>query len=76
MSRKTRLSVKEHQKFKVLLDAIEDNSEGDAPKAEKQEEIKEAGCINEVEILYFIDLGLGRGIDASNPTPWQKKRPQ
>ena len=35
MSRKTRLSVKEHQKLKVLLDAIEDNSEGDASKAEK-----------------------------------------
>lgn len=74
-SRKTRLSVKEHQKLKVLLDAIEDSGEGDIPKAEKQEQllIGEAGCINEAEIQQLIDLGLGRGIDASNPTPWQNK---
>ena len=73
MSRKHRLSIKEQQKLKVLLEAIEDNSEGDASKAEKHEEIEEAGCINEGEIQRFIDLGLGRGIDASNPTPWQNK---
>ena len=75
MSRKSRLTIKEQQKLKVLLDAIEDNSEGDVSiaKAEKNEELEEAGCINEGEIQRFIDLGLGRGIDASNPTPWQNK---
>lgn len=78
MSRNTRLSVREQQKLKVLLDAIEDGSEEDAAnlKAEKQEETGgdlEGGCINEGEIQRFIDLGLGRGIDASNPTPWQNK---
>ena len=57
----------------MLLDAIEDDGERDASKAEMQEEKEEAGCINEGEIQRFIDLGLGRGIDASNPTPWQNK---
>ena len=78
MSKKARLSVKEHQKLKVLLDAIEDDSEGAdsaSNKAEKQAEMGEtaAGCISEGEIQQFTDLGLGRGIDASNPTPWQNK---
>ena len=59
----------------MLLDAIEDNSEGDVSiaEAERNEELEEAGCINEGEIQQFIDLGLGRGINASNPTPWQNK---
>ena len=27
------------------------------------------------EIDSFQDLGLGRGVDATNPTPWLNKRP-
>ena len=74
MSRKPRLTVKEYQKLKVLLDAIEDKGETDVPKAEKyDEDVDESGCINEGEIQRLVDLGLGRGIDASNPTPWQNK---
>jgi hypothetical protein len=78
MSKKARLSVKEHQKLKVLLDAIEDDTEGadsTSNKVDSQAETGEltAGCINEGEIQRFTDLGLGRGIDASNPTPWQNK---
>ena len=78
MSRKSHLTLKEEQKLKVLLEAIEDNNGGTKKDSEKQEQellqvAESAGCIDEGEIQRFIDLGLGRGIDASNPTPWQNK---
>ena len=74
--RRSRLTVKEQQKLRVLLDAIEDTSNGGVtiPAAEKQEEsIVASGCIEEGEIQRFVDLGLGRGVDVSNPTPWRNK---
>ncbi len=35
---------------------------------------KEYAVIKEDEILQFQDLGLGRGVDATNPSPWKNKK--
>ena len=74
MAKKSFLSFKEQQKLRVLLEAVEDSNEQDTDMAGRQVATKESNyCIEEAEIQRFIDLGLGRGIDASNPTPWQNK---
>lgn len=74
MEKKSSLSIKEQQKLRVLLEAVEDSNKQDTDMAGRQEATKESSCcIEEGEIQRFIDLGLGRGIDASNPTPWQNK---
>ncbi len=35
---------------------------------------KEYAVIREDEIFHFQDLGLGRGVDATNPSPWKNKK--
>ncbi len=35
---------------------------------------KKCAVIREDEIFQFQDLGLGRGVDATNPSPWQNKK--
>ena len=73
MAKKSQLTHEEQQKLKLLLEAIEDGNEGDA-KAEKEEKVEEiSGCIDEGEVQQFIDLGLGRGVDVTDPNPWQNK---
>lgn len=77
MSRKSHLTIKEQQKLKVLLEAIEGDDVRDSITAKSDEKqgavVESTACIDQSEIQRFIDLGLGRGIDASDPTPWQNK---
>ena len=73
MAKKSPLTLKEKRKLKVLLETIEEGNKGDS-KVEKQEGVVEiSGCIDEGEVQRFIDLGLGRGVDVTDPTPWQNK---
>ena len=40
----------------------------------EQEELNEAeDCVGEKDIQRIIDFGLGRGVDAADPTPWKGK---
>ena len=60
---------KEQQKLRHVLKSIKDLTES----SEQVEEDKARDCVSEQDIQRIIDLGLGRGIDATNPTPWKNK---
>lgn len=70
MAETSPLSITEQQKLKVLLKAIHDADEADSDHDKpSMSEI----CIGERDIQRIIDLGLGRGVDATDPTPWRNK---
>ena len=70
MAEKSSLSIVEQQKLKVLLKAIYD---ADETYSERDEPSIADNCISERDIQQIIDLGLGRGVDVTDPTPWQNK---
>ena len=70
MAENTLLSFDEQQKLKFLLKVI--NNSGEL-KSEREELSKAEDCIDEKNIQRIIDLGLGRGVDATDPTPWRNK---
>ena len=70
MAENTSLSFDEQQKWKFLLKLI--NNSGEL-KSEREELSKAEDCIDEKNIQRIIDLGLGRGVDATDPTPWRNK---
>ena len=69
MAEKSPLSAEELQKLlRMLL------KKADSEEATDFEEISEAtDCIREKDIQRIIDLGLGRGVDATDRTPWNNK---
>ena len=69
MAEKSSLSVEELQRvLRILLKKV-DNEE-----ATDFEEVGEArDCVREKDIQRIIDLGLGRGVDATDRTPWKNK---
>ena len=48
------------------------NSGGEL-KSEQEELNKAEECVGNRDIQRIIDLGLGRGVDATDPTPWKNK---
>jgi hypothetical protein len=69
MAEKSSLSVEELQKvLRMLL------KKADGEEATDFKEIGEArDCVRERDIQRIIDLGLGRGVDATDSTPWKNK---
>lgn len=69
MAEKSPLSAEELQKLmRMLLKKV------DGEEATDFDEIGEArDCIREKDIQRIIDLGLGRGVDATDRTPWKNK---
>ena len=69
MAENSGFSLEEQQKLKHILKSIEDLTQiSDTP-----EDGGAKDCVTAQDIQRIIDLGLGRGIDATNPTPWKKK---
>lgn len=71
MAEKPDLTAEEQHKLKKLLEVL-DNSY-DSKEEQRLIEGKAKQCVSTDDIQRIIDLGLGRGIDATNPTPWQNK---
>ena len=69
MAEKHGFTPEGQQKLRHILKSIEDLTE----ISEQIEEDKARDCVSEQDIQRIIDLGLGRGIDATNPTPWKNK---
>ena len=70
MAEKSSLSVEELQKVLRLLLKKADNGEAidfDLEAGEARD------CVQEKDIQRIIDLGLGRGVDATDRTPWKNK---
>ena len=70
MAEKAFLTVEDQQKLKLLLKVIDDAGELDK---DQEDASKAKDCIGEKEIQRVVDLGLGRGVDATDPTPWLNK---
>ena len=69
MAEKSSLSAEELQKVLRMLLKKADND-----VATDFEEVGEArDCVRERDIQRIIDLGLGRGVDATDHTPWKNK---
>ena len=69
MAEKSPLSAEELQKLLRML-----IKRADGEEATDFEEISEArDCVREKDIQRIIDLGLGRGVDATDRTPWKNK---
>ena len=66
MAKKPLFLPEEQQKLKIVLEDLAENSE-------QVEQDKAKDCVSEQDIQRIIDLGLGRGIDATNPDPWKNK---
>ena len=70
MAENNSLTPDEQQKLKLLLKLINNGGE---LQLEKEDLNKAEDCIGEKDIQRIIDLGLGRGVDATDPTPWKNK---
>ena len=75
MAGKHDFTAEEHQKLKrylsdsVLLEEDIKESQGRS----RDHDRKAKNCISSNDIQRIIDLGLGRGVDTTDPTPWQNK---
>ena len=71
MAEKHDFTAQEQRELKRILSdgvLLEKANEG-----QEDHERKAKDCLNSNDIQRIIDLGLGRGVDTTNPTPWQNK---